>query len=87
MDRDRLMELDERRIAAIVTEVVRNLHAASPAPRPDGGSGGIFATVDGAIQAAAHAQRQLAAMGRTRREQLIGAVREAALPKRGIPCP
>ena len=74
-----MMEFDERRIAAIVTEVVRKLQAGSPAPRPDRGSGGVFATVDGAIQAAAEAQRQLAAMGRAQRERLIQAVREAAI--------
>ncbi|MGE5558933.1 MAG: aldehyde dehydrogenase [Bacillota bacterium] len=69
------MEFDERRIAAIVAEVIDNIRKDRPASRADQGSGGIFTTVDAAIGAAAENQRRLAEMPLAKREQLVQAIR------------
>ena len=73
------MELDEKRIAAIVAETVRNMRADAPRSRSDQGSGGVFATVDAAVNAAAEAQCKLASMSRAQREVLIKAIRDAGI--------
>ncbi len=73
------MELDEKRLAALVAEVVRSMRAETPAKAADGGMGGVFATVEAAIAAAREAQWQLAAMSRSRREELVAAIRAAGI--------
>ncbi len=73
------MVLDEQRIATIVAEVIKGIKTTAEPAGSDHGSGGIFQTVDAAIQAAAATQRKLAAMSRAQREVLISAIRAAGI--------
>ncbi len=71
------MEVDERRVAAIVAEVVRKLKSGGSPASLETGAGGVFATVDEALAAATEAQRALAGLGRQRRASLVSALRIA----------
>lgn len=84
--------MDEQRLTAIVSEVLKQLRdgsempsrAAAPAPTvAKSGAievgGGVFATVNEALAAAGNAQRELVALGLEEREKLVAAMRTAAL--------
>jgi len=87
--------MDEQRLAAIVQEVLQQLRnenqVARPSPAPTAPAaapaaksapevgGGVFATVDEAIAAAEKAQKELVTLGLEKREELVQAMREAAL--------
>ncbi len=86
------LSLDERRIAEIVQRVVADLRppespqdgaapAAGPppaAPPAAGGADGVYPDVDGAVAAAATAQKRLMELPLERRAALIAAMRQAA---------
>ena len=87
--------MDEQRLAAIVQEVLQQLRTqnqvARPSPAPTAPAaapaaksgpevgGGVFATVDEAIAAAEKAQKELVTLGLEKREELVQAMRKAAL--------
>ncbi|NLJ85758.1 MAG: aldehyde dehydrogenase [Firmicutes bacterium] len=73
------MQVDEKRIAIIVEEVLRQLGQADGKPTERVGQDGIFEKVDDAARAAAAAQRQLVAMPLAARQKIIDAIREAAV--------
>lgn len=71
------MELDERRVTAIVAEVVRQLKDRGATLGRETGTMGVFGTVDAALSAAAEAQRALSGLGQMRRAALVAALRAA----------
>lgn len=73
------MAVSEQRIAEIVEAVIRNMKDLTTSQAPSAGEFGLFDKVDDAIQAAAKAQKQLMSMGLEKREELVQAVREAAI--------
>ncbi|MBB16950.1 aldehyde dehydrogenase EutE [Candidatus Poribacteria bacterium] len=79
-------EITEEQIEAIVSQVVRNIRDQS-VPRdksvnpktlvPSGAV--VFSTVDQAVLAAKTAQAELMQLGRPKREEIVGAIRQAGL--------
>jgi propionaldehyde dehydrogenase len=81
-----MAEITEAQIEAIVSQVVQNIRGQS-VPRdksvdsktllPSGTV--VFSTVDQAVAAAKTAQAELMQLGRPKREELVGAIRQAGL--------
>ncbi|HCK14055.1 TPA: hypothetical protein DHW51_08025, partial [Candidatus Poribacteria bacterium] len=81
-----MAEITEAQIEAIVSQVVQNIRGQS-VPRdksvdsktllPSGTV--VFSTVDQAVTAAKTAQAELMQLGRPKREELVGAIRQAGL--------
>lgn len=79
------MEIDERRIRAVVEEVVRELYpgarqptaqAPSQPPEERRAGPGIFPTVDAAVRAAEAAQQRLVALTLEKRKEIVQAIRD-----------
>lgn len=80
--RQNIMQIDEKRIASIVSEVLKNLsvNSADKSKTLAPGLGdGIFESVDEAAKAASAAQRKLSLMSLEEREAIVSAIREAGV--------
>lgn len=71
------MNMDNELIAKITAQVVAQMKKGE-AGEPQDGCDGVFETVDQAVDAARTAYRQLRAMSKNDREQLVQAIRSAA---------
>lgn len=78
-----LMQIDEKRIASIVEDVLRNLSLMDKnkngAAASGDGNDGIFTDIDAAARAAAAAHEELMAMSLEEREKIIAAIRRAGI--------
>ncbi|KKM11466.1 aldehyde dehydrogenase [Clostridiales bacterium PH28_bin88] len=70
------MQIDQARIAEIVERVVESFEGRLG---QEVATGGIFSTVSQAVEAAVGAQKRLSLLDREKREQLVAAMREAAM--------
>jgi acyl-CoA reductase-like NAD-dependent aldehyde dehydrogenase len=81
------MNLNEEQIRSVVEEVVRGLSSGTSAPailpgrspHASGGDDGVFEELEGAVQSAAIAQRDLEALSLETRRGIIEALRQASL--------
>ena len=81
------MNINENQIRSVVEEVVRSMSSGTPVPTPmpgpfpgaTGGEDGVFEELEGAIQAAKTAQRDLEALSLETRRVIIDALRKASL--------
>ena len=81
------MNLSENQIRSVVEEVVRSISSDASPPavipggfsRDSGGENGVFEELEGAVQAAATAQRDLESLSLETRRAIIDALRQASL--------
>lgn len=75
------MQIDERRIASIVEQVVASLKSGQPqaTPKPAAEGLGVYPTVDEALTRAAQAQREFSGLSLAKRKKIIEAIRQAGI--------
>lgn len=69
----------EELIAILVKKVVEEISKVGATPHPANNGNGLADTVDQAVEAAVEAQKRLLALSLQRREEIIAAIRQAAL--------